>query len=175
MDSEELKSSKDCKEIDKLIALRVLLYQIRCLINCPEAGEEMYNDMTDLIAFIEKKVEPLLYCFTSNYLENAKRWLYIMLKYACEDFVTTVNARRQNIQPPVVKENLVFALQSLHEKYFDLVFDPTFKLWTNKETIININKNYCKIMSHLFYNSNRDIESINDMNKMFDKYYVISL
>lgn len=160
MDSEQLKDTSDCEEVKKLTSLRLLLYQLRYLVDDPVAGEEMYSDIVNLVKFVEIEVEPKLTRFTSNYVENAKRWLYMMLKYAGEDFITTVDARRQNLQPTIREDNLLHSIHSVHEEYVDIVFDPTHSLWMNKSKIVEIANKYCKIMSHVYYNLTRDIISV---------------
>lgn len=161
MDSEKLKSQYDSNEIKKINNLRLFLYQLRSLINHPEAGEELYSDALFLIEFVEKNVEPILIHFTANYLENAKRWLYLMLKSVCIDFVKTVDARRKNERFVVYEDNLIERLHITHEQYFDIIFDPTFKMQC-KENIIDIMKKYCQIMSYIFFDFDKDIKPLSE-------------
>ena len=160
MDSEKLKGQRDCDEIKKVNDLRLFLYQLRGLIHHPDAGEVLYNDIIELIEFVEEHVEPLLECFTSNYLENAKRWFYMMLKYAGMDFIKMVDARRQNIPLTICKTNLLESLHLVHEEYFNIIFDPSFKEWLNKAKIVSILKKYLEIMSYVFYDFEKDIKPL---------------
>ena len=160
MDSEKLKDAEDCVEINKLTSLRLFLYQLRSLERCPDAGEDLYEDVKNIVKFVETKVEPKLGLFTSNYIENAKRWIYMMLKYAGQDFVNAVDARRKGIDLPTRKQNLILRLKEAHEEYFDIVFDPTYTEWLDVAKIVELCKKYCKLMSYVFFNYEKDIQTL---------------
>jgi len=141
----------------KLQTLRTFLHQVRCLVHHPEAGEDLYSDLVELVYFVERCVEPKLTRFTPNFIENAKRNTFMMLKYAAQDLIEAVNARRRFRQLVRNRENLLERLRAVHERLFEIIFDPTYSLWLDRDRLVGIVKDCCRIMSRINFNFSTDV------------------
>ena len=169
MDSEQLKLKDDDVELNKLMNLSRLLYMIRSLVINSDAHKDMYEDVKKLISFVTLEVEPKLRIPTCNVIEFNKRCVYMMLKYAGEDFIRAADAKRRGkyrSDEILTVDNQLDELKSVHDRLKEVAFDSSYSMWTDGELMTEITKDYCKIMSQLVYNRHRDSMDDKTMNEL---------
>ena len=169
MDSERLKLEEDDVEMNKLIDLSQLLHMIRSLVIHSKSHDDLYEDVKGLVYFVDTQVLPKLHIPISNIIEFYKRSLYVMLKFAGEDFIRAADAQNKEAHccsdEILTTGNQLDELKSAHDRLSEVIFDPTFSIWTDEKLMANINKDYCKILSLIVYNRSRDTMDDENVNK----------